>query len=320
MNIQLITPAAAGSRAGNRATATRWAGFLRDKGHKVVIATAYDGEPCDLMLALHAWRSAASMQQFKALWPTRPLVLALTGTDIYKFQFSDPEICEQSMALADALIGLHGLVYQAIPECYHEKLHIVYQSAAPLLPQCHPATDHFDVCVVGHLRDEKDALRAAHAVRDVPTDSRLRVWQAGKAHNEEWQHAAEQEEEQNARYQWLREISAPETGELMSRCHLMVISSIMEGGANVVSEACVAGLPIIASDIPGNRGLLGEDYPGYYPPEDTEALRALLLRAEAEPDFVARLRRQCLEQAQRFQPAKESAALNRVIRSLSAKG
>ena len=44
MRICLVTPAPRGSRAGNRASANRWATLLRHLGHKVTVT----GEPLDM--------------------------------------------------------------------------------------------------------------------------------------------------------------------------------------------------------------------------------------------------------------------------------
>ncbi len=311
--IALITPAGRGSRAGNRATATRWAHLLRELGHRVRVSVEYDGTPADVMIALHAWRSAAAIQSFAQRWPDRPLVVVLTGTDLYEFQYSHPEPTLASMACADALIGLHERVRDDIPEPMRGKLHTVLQSARPVVRRLPPVRRHFEVCVAGHLREEKDSLRAAFAVRDLPADSRLRVVQVGRAHDEQWAAAARSEMAINPRYRWRGEIAHAEVRRLMARARLMVISSRMEGGANVVSEACTAGLPVIASDIPGNRGLLGNEYPGYFPVGDTAALRAQLLRAERDPGFVDLLRDCCRARAPLFQPERERDALGRVV-------
>ncbi|HRP94822.1 MAG TPA: selenoneine biosynthesis selenosugar synthase SenB [Rhodocyclaceae bacterium] len=312
MDIALITPAGAGSRAGNRATATRWARFLRGLGHRVAVDVDYDGHRADLMIALHAWRSAAAIRRFAAARAEAPLVVVLTGTDIYRFQHTHPDTTRDSMARADVLVGLHDRVAGDIPAEFRPKLCTVLQSAVPLARRA-PAQRHFDVCVVGHLRDEKDSLRAALAVRDVPAASRLRVLQAGRAHNGDWEAAAHAEMAANPRYHWRGEIAHSEVRRLMARARLMVMSSRMEGGANVVAEACMAGLPIVASDIPGNRGMLGDDYPGYYPVADTVALREMLLRAERDAAFLGALGEACRAQAPRFRPECERAALADVI-------
>ncbi len=96
----------------------------------------------------------------------------------------------------------------------------------------------------------------------------------------------------------------------------MVISSRMEGGANVVGEAVVAGVPILASRIPGNVGLLGRSYPGYFELGQTRELTRLLLRAETEPDFLARLRNHIRRRQPLFAPAREKRAWRSLLREL----
>lgn len=311
MRIVLITPAAPGSKAGNRATAERWAALLQQAGHQVTIATEYHDQPCNLFIALHAWRSHDAIRQFRDDHPDTPLITVLTGTDIYFHQHRYPEPTLESMALSDCLIGLHRLVSRDIPAQFHSKLVTVLQSAdaTPPMTGDRAASGCFDVCVIGHLRDEKDSLRAATAARHLPPESAIRVVNAGKPHTETWQQQALQEQAENPRFQWLGELDKPEIQGLMARSRVMVISSVMEGGANVVSEACRAGLPIIASDISGNRGLLGDDYPGYFPARDDRALAELLLKAEGSPEFLAQLRTRVAALSRCFTPQAEQAAL-----------
>jgi glycosyltransferase involved in cell wall biosynthesis len=100
----------------------------------------------------------------------------------------------------------------------------------------------------------------------------------------------------------------------------MIISSRLEGGANVVSEAIVAGVPILASRIPGTVGLLGEAYPAYFDVGDTRALATLLWRAETDARFLARLARRVRQLAPRFTPARERAVWARLLRGLEVRG
>lgn len=316
MKIGLITPAAPRSRAGNRATATRWARLLREAGHRVSVREVWrpGDSRFDVMLALHAWRSAESIAAYAARWPGRPLIVVLTGTDIYRFQHSDPGVTLESLENAHGLIGLHDHVDRDIPARFHDRLAIVCQSATPLPASYRrPSAGAFDVCVVGHLREEKDSLRAARAARGLPPESRIRIRQAGRAHSSDWAAAAEAEMRINPRFVWHGEVGQGGVRRLYARSRAMVISSVMEGGANVVSEACVAGLPVLASRIPGNTGLLGDDYPGFYPPRDTLALRVLMQRAEREPDYLQQLMAHCRAMAARFTPRAESLALRRAI-------
>ena len=313
MRICLITPAGPRSRAGNRATAVRWARHLRALGHRVEIAVAYDGAPADLMIALHAWRSREAVRRFRADYPGRPLAVALTGTDLYRFLESDRNDTLASMAAADRLITLHDRAHEVLPVELRAKVQVIYQSALPLPTRARTQSRVFDVCVIGHLRDEKDPFRAAYAARSLPADSRIRVVHLGKGHTPEWEDQARAEMRANARYIWRNEVPFARVRALMARARLMVLSSRMEGGANVISEACVARLPVIASRIPGSVGLLGDDYPGYFPLEDTAALAELLLRAERDRRFYAALKKACAARAPLFTPACERAGLKQLL-------
>ena len=128
---------------------------------------------------------------------------------------------------------------------------------------------------------------------------------------------ARAEEERNSRYRWLGEIPRWKTRRLIASSHLLVLSSKMEGGANVISEAIVDGTPVLASRIPGSIGLLGADYPGFYPLGDTQAFRNLLLRAETDAAFYRDLVSRCAKLSPLFRPARERNAWRRLLSEVS---
>lgn len=289
--------------------------MLRAQGHTVQINETYDGSPCDLMIALHAWRSAKSIAAYRAKHPKGPLIVALGGTDVNTFLKTEPATTLASMHAADALICLHSLIQEELPRELRPKLHLVRQSATPLSGPRRPREKTFSVCVIGHIREEKDPFRAALAARLVPTQSRLRVHHLGKALTQAWAQDAKREMAQNPRYVWQGEVAVWQVRRVLAKTHVMVISSNQEGGANVVSEAIAAGVPIIASDIPGNVGLLGADYPGYYPVRDEHALADILWRAESEPAFLASLQRHIDKLRPKFTPEGEAKSLAAVIKS-----
>jgi glycosyltransferase involved in cell wall biosynthesis len=173
------------------------------------------------------------------------------------------------------------------------------------------------VCVVGHLRDEKDPLLAARALSLLPAipgrGLPLRVTQVGRALDPSLEREARLAMAADRRYRWLGEVTPGRARALIARAGAMVISSRMEGGANVVSEAIAAGTPVIASHIPGNLGLLGSDWPATFPVGDAPALAALLARVAAEPAFVERLRAAIRARAWIADPAQEQAALATAI-------
>lgn len=317
MNITLVTPAPRGSRAGNRASANRWAAILRRLGHRVSVVTEYCGEAADLMVALHAWRSADAIAAFAARYPQRPLVVVLTGTDAYRFIHSHRDTTLASLDAADHIVGLHPLVGNVLPRRLRSRLRAIVQSARPLQRR-QPARRTFRVCFAGHLREEKDPLRPALAVRELPAESRIRVDAYGGAHTQDWADAAREEMRVNPRFRWHGEIAHAELRRVYSRSHLLVLPSVMEGGANVISEAVMAGLPVIASDIEGSVGLLGEDYPGYYPVRDSEALRERLLDAESDPGYYASLEQACAARRQQFTPQNEHAGWQQLLEDIQS--
>ncbi len=318
MRIVLITPEGPTSRTGNRVAASRWARILRHLGHKVRIASDYDGRPAHVMVAVHAWRSAVAIERFKAAFPDRPVILQLSGTDIYEYLDTDPSQTLRSMALADRLVALNDLAGRVVPKRLRPRLCIIHQSAARLPHPRRPSTRAVVVSVIGHLRDVKDPLRAAEAARLLPATSRVRIEQVGRAYTPAWTARAEAEMKANPRYLWRGDVPAAAVRRLLARSHAMVISSLSEGGANVISEAAVARVPVLASRIDGNVGLLGADYPGYFAVGDTRALAQLLQKLEGDSRFVARLRQAVATRAPLFRPAREIAAWRRLLAGLRA--
>ena len=315
MKIVIVTPAPPGSRKGNRISALRWARLLRELGHHVAIQQEYQGEKCDVLIALHARRSAAAVQQFREAFPHRSVILMLTGTDLYRDIHTDAT-AKQSLELASRLVVLQPLGIEELPPRLRSKTRVVYQSVSTPRNSTASRVDDFEVCVMGHLRPVKDPFRTALASRLLPDSSRLRVLHLGAALSPDMGRRARREMEVNRRYQWLGDVPRGKALRILSRCRLLVQTSLLEGGANTISEAVVSSVPVISSEIPGSIGLLGKDYPGYYPVKDTHALAELLSRAETDQRFYASLRSWCRNLSPRFKPARERLALKRLLREL----
>jgi putative glycosyltransferase (TIGR04348 family) len=315
MRIYLACPAPAGSRRGNRVTAQRWSAILRGLGHRVTIGDHWAGEPCDLMVALHARKSHPSMAAYRAQHPRKPLILCLTGTDLYH-DLPTSAAARESIAWADRLVVLHAKAADDLPAGIHGKIRVIRQSLPAPRTQPRKRRSAFDVCVLGHLRDEKDPLRAALALRFVPRTVPIRVTHAGQALTRRCEEHARRLMEHEPRYRWLGEVPRGRARAILARSRAMVISSRMEGGANVVSEAIVLGVPVLASHIPGNVGLLGEDWPAYYPVGDTRALADLMVRAATAPDIQSDLRERLRRLAPLFHPDRERAAWRNLLAEL----
>lgn len=326
MKIGIITPAPPGSNYGNRVTAARWAQTLRRLGHQVSIAGKYDEQPFDLLIALHARRSAQSITRWRRKNPRAPLVLALTGTDLYSDIQSNLR-ARESLKLADRIVVLQPRALKKLAPSVRKKTRVIHQSAEakparpggrsggmgfPPMDQAHYAHARpgraFDVCVIGHLRVVKDPFRAALAARSLPSSSRIRITQIGCAMTRALAERARREMKINSRYRWLGELPRGRTLRRLAGSGLCVISSRMEGGANVLSEAIVAAIPVLASRIDGNVGILSVDYPGLFPVGDTRELARLLNRAETDPKFFLRLKTRVKKLAPLFDPAREERA------------
>jgi putative glycosyltransferase (TIGR04348 family) len=319
MKVIVITPPGPSTRTGNAVAALRWARILRRLHHRATIAAHYGDEPADAMVAIHAWRSAEAIRRFKMLYPKRPLVLQLSGTDIYQYISEDPEPTLRSMELADSLVALNSLAWRVVPKKFRKKLRVIFQSVRKPSGRRQPSRRHVDIAVIGHLRDVKDPLRAAEAARLLPPASRIRIVQIGHAYSADWAARAKAEMAANPRYLWREDVPRAAVQRLLQRSHAMVLSSLSEGGANVISEAVVAGVPILASRMDGNVGLLGGDYPGFFPIGDTKALARLLARVEDEPRFVAKLHRAIARRARLFKPEREVAAWRKLLAELSVR-
>jgi putative glycosyltransferase (TIGR04348 family) len=311
LKITLITPAAPGSLYGNRGTALRWAGMLRELGHRVSVQVDWDGKPVDLLLALHARRSHPSIHNFAVCCPHHPLIVALTGTDLYR-DIRNDETAQESLQLATRLIVLQDMGLLELAPALRRKTRVVVQSAQTV-PRQTPLKSCFEVVVSGHLREEKDPFRAAAALACLPPSSRIRVTHIGGAMSPAMAKEARLWMKREPRYQWLGEVAHGKALRLLARSRLMVISSRMEGGANVVSEALANRVPVIASRISGNIGMLGRDYAGYYALEDERALARLLSRAETDAAFYRKLAAQCRARKPLVSHSAERSALRRAL-------
>lgn len=312
MRIALITPARVGARSGNRHTALRWAAFLRAAGHRVSIAQSWRPDATtDLMLALHARRSHASITAFRSLHPSRPLVVALTGTDLYRDIRHSPE-ARASLELASRFIVLQREALRELPQRFRARAAVVVQSSATRLRHV-PVRRGFRVCVIGHLREEKDPLRAFAALSHLPRRLPIELLHLGEALEPGLGRAAHAAMRADARYRWLGGLPHARALRWLASSHAMVISSRMEGGANVVSEAIRIGVPVIASRISGNVGLLGTDYPAYFRTGDERALAALIRRAATDRRYYGELQARIARLRPMVAPGNEARMLLKAI-------
>jgi len=305
MRIALITPARPGTRNGNLHTAVRWAAMLRSAGHRVRVLQSWDGGADDLLVALHARRSHDSIVRWNDERPGAPLIVALTGTDLYRdLPRSAP--ARRSLDLADRIIVLQDDAPRKLKKRWKNKTGVVYQSSGTTL-RASPPKDRFRIVVVGHLREEKDPFRAVLAVQLLNED--LEVIHVGGALDGPHRKAAQQWVKREHRYRWLGSLPHGRALRWIASSHLLVVSSRMEGGANVIAEAARIGTPVLASRMSGNLGMLGPSYPGYFPTGSEEGLARLIARSKSDRKFYSRLKTAMSRRSPLFSPAGERRAL-----------
>jgi putative glycosyltransferase (TIGR04348 family) len=314
-HVVIISPAMAKANNGNWQTASRWARFLSGR-YRVTLLEQWNGEACDALIALHARRSSPSIAAFAAAFPARPAVLVLTGTDLYRDIKTDAD-ARQSLQLARRLVVLQEAGLRELDARLREKTCVIHQSAASLKPLVRNGNArHIDVVMIGHLREEKDPLTYMRAAALV-TAPKLRITHIGGALDPTLGEQALATQLALPRYRWLGNLPHAKARQHLRRSQLMVIASKMEGGANVIIESVTSGVPVLASDISGNRGMLGDDYAGYFPVGDSRALARMIDRAADDHAFYARLQAQCNARAPLFSPRREQAALLQLMDNLA---
>ena len=313
--VVLVSPAMAESNNGNWHTAHRWANFLSNHCDIALLpnwpSPSLQRTP-EAMVALHARRSAASIRTWAEAWPGKPLIVVLTGTDLYRDIQNDAE-AQQSLALATHLVVLQDAGLAELPETFRAKTRVIYQSA-PALKPADKSSRRFGALMVGHLRDEKDPLTFMRAATH-DFQSGIHFSQIGMALEPRFADAARATEQHTARYRWLGGLSRAATRQRIKRAHVLVNCSLIEGGAQVILEAVQSRTPVLASRISGNIGMLGETYAAYFSPGDDAQLAALVRRCAAEPDFLALLQSQCNARASLFSPDEEKRLVINLLAS-----
>jgi putative glycosyltransferase (TIGR04348 family) len=311
--VRIVTPALAAANSGNWHTARRWRAFLTPVA-RVDVSLQWNGEPADALIALHARRSAESIRRFRDAHPRRGLALVLTGTDVYR-DIARDAASAQSLELASHIVVLQEEALRELSALQRTRARVIVQSA-PQRSITHKAARSFDLVAVGHLREEKDPATIMRAVRRLPGDSRIRFLHIGNPLDERLAELARETAAALPHYRWLGGLPHGATRRWIARSRALVHASRIEGGANVVIEAVRSGVPVLASAIPGNIGLLGRTYAGYFPVGDDIALAALMARFATDRDFAQRLAAQAAVRAPGFEPAVERHAVRALVADL----
>lgn len=319
--VLIVSPATEAANNGNWHTAARWAQMLQPDC-EVAIAQDWDGTPYDVLLALHARRSAPAIARWAkahgAPHNAPGLAVVLTGTDLYRDIQTDAQ-AHASLRLARALVVLQECGPDALPNALRPKARVIFQSAASHAPLPKP-TLPLRVVMVGHLRDEKAPQTLWEAARLLCGHGDITFDHIGGALDAALGEQARACMAQCPQYHWRGALAHGDTLHAIAQAHVLVHTSRMEGGAHAILEAVCNGTPVLASRIPGNVGMLGADYGGYFALDDATALAHLLLRCRDEraetEGLYALLQHQCAARAPLFAPQAEAEAVRALVRDL----
>jgi glycosyltransferase involved in cell wall biosynthesis len=172
--------------------------------------------------------------------------------------------------------------------------------------------------MASHLRPVKRPFLAVEAAMWLPAQSGIQILHYGAEDEPGFADQARQFMKEVPRYHWLGESDRAGTLEALAGAHLALNTSDVEGGANSICEAIQVGVPVVASDIPANVGMLGKGYPGLFSAGDARALAGVLARAESERQFMSQLVSATVERAPIFTPEREVEAWRQAILELKS--
>lgn len=321
----IVSPALPTANNGNWRTARRWQRLLAPDATARVVQHWPDARAANdtLMLALHARRSADSIQAWAQAHPGRGLAVALTGTDLYQDIRSDAE-AQRSLELAQRLVVLQELGAQALPAACRDKARVVFQST-PARAALRKTARLLRAVMVGHLRPVKSPQTLFEAARLLCQRDDIRIDHIGQTDDGALAEQARATARDCPSYRWLGALPHAQTLQRIQRAHVLVHTSALEGGAHVIMEAVRSGTPVLASRVPGNIGMLGADYAGYFAHGDAAALAQLLEDCRAGQQakdpaqaLLARLGGQCALRASLFDATAERAALIQLLQEIES--
>jgi len=264
MKVCVASPYPLSELKGNSVTTDRIVAMLNEGGVKARGSYGNDGEPADILITLHAIKGAPAVFDFKKKTPNGRVIILLTGTDIYQGLAEGSQIGGDALQVADRIVVPQEAAIRKLPEKVRGKTVVIRPSLDPIAVKATSSQSPFVISVVGHLRPVKRPFLTIETLAQHPEWSDLEVWQIGQALDAEMRKTAEFWMEEDKRYRWCGGLPREESLALCAKSSLTINSSILEGGANAVLEAMTMGVPVLASRIEGNVGLMGDDYPGYF--------------------------------------------------------
>ena len=263
MKVCVSSPYPLSELKGNSVTTDRIVSILNERGIEARGSYGYDGKPADALISLHAVKGAPAVFDFQREVPKGKVIILLTGTDIYQGLPEGSQIGHDALLAADRIVVPQEAVISHLPADVRKKTVVIRSSLDPISIKATPSQSPFVISVVGHPRPVKRPFLTIETVARHPEWCDLEVWQLGQALDEESRKTAEAWVQKDERYRWFGGLPREESLARCAKSSLTINSSILEGGANAVLEAMTMGVPVLASRIEGNVGILGNDYPDF---------------------------------------------------------
>jgi len=316
MKVIVTTPYGRDSLQGNTVTAQRVVSILEESGvDAMMLCMGEEVQGADVMIALHARKSAHYVADFRELNPEGKVIVYLTGTDLYEDIPGGCLVCKESMEQADGLVVSQEASLRSVPKEFLAKTEVVYPSIElpeDLSGDCETESDLF--LLVGHMRAVKQPFMAVEALQLL--DDSVRLVLLGNEVDSGMGAMAKEWQGRDPRFEWLGGLGYVETLRWMRRSVVTMNTSLMEGGSNSVGESIVLGVPVLATRIEGNVGMLGADYEGYFEVGDAQGLSDLMCKVLNEPCFLERLRGQVRVRGERFSRKNEASGWMNLIQRI----
>lgn len=287
MRIALVTPAKLPYSCGNSLLAQRLQAGLALRGHEVALFGVHD-DPVEkahqfaphIVHSLHAIKPALWLERLFQL-TAPPWVITLTGTDYNCPQEYGAEagMLERQFSKAAAIVAFHEEARARVLQDFcvaADKVHVIPQGIAvsgkstdraAVRGRYDIADDDLLFCMAAGIRPVKNiafALKLFSAVRARFPQSRFIL--AGPVIDASEGARIREQGRAVEGFSYIGEIAAPAVRELMAASDIYVNVSLHEGMSGAVLEAMAEGLPVLASDAPGNRALVQHGITGFLTP------------------------------------------------------
>jgi starch synthase len=219
---------------------------------------------------------------------------------------------DQELELADAVVVPSQFVRSTLlhQNATRAQIHVVPFGSPPARPRlAQPeAAGPLRVLYVGSLGQRKGLSYALAAVEALGDEARLTL--IGRPTSAECRPLNAALE----RHRWIPSLPHPQILEQMRQHDVLLLPSLFEGFALVISEALSQGLPVIATPNSGATECVRDGMEGFLVPiRDSQAIAARLQQLAADRELLAAMKLACLWRAEELSWARYEEGLRMVV-------